>query len=60
VDTVRNTLSGPTALLLVDLPFALLFLGLIVVIAAPVAWVQAIILPTFVFLTPEKFERGTF
>jgi hypothetical protein len=35
VDTVRNTLSGPTALLLVDLPFALLFLGLIVVIAAP-------------------------
>ena len=50
VDTVRNTLSGPSALLLVDLPFALLFLGLIIVIAAPVAWVQAIILPTFVFL----------
>ena len=50
VDVVRNTLSGPSALLLVDLPFAVLFLGLIVIIAAPVAWVLAIILPTFVLL----------
>ncbi len=50
VDTIRNTLSGPSALLLVDLPFALLFLGVVILVAAPVAWVQAVILPTFVFL----------
>ena len=50
IDTVRNTLSGPSALLLVDLPFACLFLFLILIIAQPVAWVLSIILPTFVFL----------
>lgn len=50
VDTIRNTLSGPSALLLVDLPFALLFLGVVILVAPPVAWVQAVILPTFVFL----------
>ena len=50
VDAVRNTLSGPAALLMVDLPFAVLFLGLVVIIAQPIAWVLAIILPTFVFL----------
>ena len=50
VDVVRNTLSGPSALLLVDLPFAILFLGLVVIVAAPVAWVLAIILPTFMIL----------
>ena len=50
VDVVRNTLSGPSALLLVDLPFAILFLGLVVVIATPIAWVLAIILPAFVIL----------
>lgn len=37
VETVRNTLSGPSALLLVDLPFAVLFLALIILIAQPVA-----------------------
>ena len=50
VDVVRNTLSGLSALLIVDLPFAVLFLALVVIIAAPIAWVMAIILPTFVFL----------
>ena len=39
VETVRNTISGSTAVLLCDLPFILLFFALIVVIAAPVAWV---------------------
>ncbi|MDH5189086.1 MAG: ABC transporter transmembrane domain-containing protein, partial [Rhodospirillaceae bacterium] len=39
VDTVRNTLSGASALLVADLPFAILFLVLIFVIAQPVAWV---------------------
>ncbi len=50
VDTVRNTLSGASALLIWDLPFALLFLGLIFAIAAPVAWVLLMILPVFVLI----------
>jgi len=50
VDTVRNTLSGGTAILLVDLPFVFLFLGLILVLALPIAWVFLIILPLFLFV----------
>ncbi|MBL4691773.1 MAG: ATP-binding cassette domain-containing protein, partial [Magnetovibrio sp.] len=50
VDLVRNTLSGSSALLLADLPFAILFLVLIFVIAAPVAWVLLVMLPVFMFV----------
>ncbi|OEJ65972.1 peptidase domain-containing ABC transporter [Magnetovibrio blakemorei] len=50
VDMVRNTLSGSTALLVADLPFALLFLVVIFVIAAPVAWVLLVMLPVFMFV----------
>jgi len=50
VDTVRNTLSGASALLVCDLPFAIMFLTLIWVIAAPIAWVLMIILPLFMFI----------
>ena len=50
VDTVRNTLSGASALLVCDLPFAIMFFGLIWVIAAPIAWVLLIILPAFMFI----------
>jgi len=39
VDAIRNTLSGATAVLAADLQFAILFLGLIFVIATPIAWV---------------------
>ncbi|OFX08206.1 MAG: type I secretion system ATPase, partial [Alphaproteobacteria bacterium RIFOXYD12_FULL_60_8] len=39
VDTVRNTLSGSSAMLVVDLPFAFLFLGLVFIIAPPLGWV---------------------
>jgi ATP-binding cassette, subfamily C, bacterial LapB len=46
-DVVRNTLSGPTALLVCDLPFIALFLALIVLIALPVAWVILAVLPLF-------------
>lgn len=49
-ETVRNTLSGPTAILMADLPFAVLFLGLILVMATPIAWVLAVILPVFVII----------
>ena len=54
IDVVRNTLSGATALLLMDLPFALLFLAIIFVIATPVAWVISIILPIFLILTARS------
>ncbi|TAL01088.1 MAG: ATP-binding cassette domain-containing protein [Rhodospirillaceae bacterium] len=50
VEVVRNTLSGATALLAVDLPFAVLFIGLIFVIAWPVAWVLVVILLCFMTL----------
>lgn len=50
VDLVRNTLSGSSALLLADLPFAILFLILIFVIAAPVAWVLLVMLPVFMIV----------
>ena len=49
-DTVRNTLSGPTALLIVDLPFAVMFIAVIYLIASPIIWVLFLILPTFVLL----------
>ncbi len=50
VDVVRNTVSGASALLIADLPFAVLFLGLTFVIAAPVAWVLLVILPLFLLV----------
>lgn len=50
IETVRNTLSGPSAVLLTDLPFALLFVALIVIVAQPLVWVLAVILPLFVLL----------
>ena len=50
VDTVRNTLSGGTALLLTDLPFVFIFLGVIFVIAQPLALVFALALVVFIVL----------
>lgn len=50
VDVVRNTVSGATAVLIVDLPFVLLFLALTFVIARPVAWVLLGILPVFLLV----------
>ncbi len=50
VDVVRNTVSGASALLIADLPFAVLFLALTLVIAAPIAWVLLVILPLFLFV----------
>ncbi len=44
LEIVRNTRSGSAAVLLCDLPYILLFFGLIVVIAAPVAWVLPVML----------------
>jgi len=39
-DTVRNAVAGPPIVMLVDLPFAVLFLGLIYIIAQPLVWVM--------------------
>ncbi|MBF0094414.1 MAG: peptidase domain-containing ABC transporter, partial [Alphaproteobacteria bacterium] len=39
VDTIRNTLSGATALMVADLPFAVLFLVIVMLIAKPIVWV---------------------
>ncbi len=50
VDTVRNTIAGPPFLLIVDLPFAVLFIALIFLIAEPIAWIFLSIVPLFVLL----------
>ena len=47
-NAVRDTLSGPTAVAVADLPFAVMFLAVIYVIAAPVAWVVLLLIPVFV------------
>ncbi|MEH6405091.1 MAG: peptidase domain-containing ABC transporter [Sneathiella sp.] len=50
VDMVRNTVAGPPFLLCIDLPFAILFVGLIFIIAEPIAWVFLSIIPIFILL----------
>ena len=50
VDTVRNTLSGASAILIADLPFAIFFLGLIFILTPPVAPVMVVMLPIFMFI----------
>lgn len=50
VDIVRNTVSGASAVLVCDLPFVILFLGLVFVIAQPIAWVLLIALPVFLIV----------
>lgn len=50
VDLIRNTLSGASAVLIADLPFVIIFLGAIFVIAPPLAWVFVALLPAFLAL----------
>ncbi len=50
LEHVRNMIGGPTAVLMVDLPFVVLFIGLIFVIAAPVVWVLVVALVAFVVI----------
>ena len=49
-DAVRNTLSGASAILIADLPFAILFLIIIFAIATPIAWVLLLVMPVFMFV----------
>ena len=50
LEVIRNTRSGSAAILLCDLPYILLFFGLIVVIAAPVAWVLLVMLAVLLLI----------
>ncbi|MBT5241345.1 MAG: ATP-binding cassette domain-containing protein [Rhodospirillaceae bacterium] len=50
VEAVRNTLSGASAILCADLPFAILFLTVVFLIAWPVAWVLVIVFVIFLVL----------
>ncbi|MFQ5783272.1 MAG: peptidase domain-containing ABC transporter [Alphaproteobacteria bacterium] len=50
VDTVRNVYCGSTAVLVADLPFVALFLVLVFIIAAPIAWVIVVAIPIFLLL----------
>lgn len=50
IDSVRAALSGPTMGLLMDLPFAFLFLAVILYLAPPLASVILVALPLFVLL----------
>jgi ATP-binding cassette subfamily C protein LapB len=51
LEVVRNTFAGATALLLIDLPFAVGFLAVIWVLAPAIAWVFPVILAVFVALS---------
>ena len=47
-ETVRDTLAGPATILLVDLPFILLFIGVIWLVAQPIAWLLLALIPVYV------------
>lgn len=50
LETVRNTVAGAAIVAIVDLPFIVFFLGLVIWLAPPLAWVFAIVAVTFVVL----------
>lgn len=50
VDAIRNAVSGPSAALMLDLPFAVLFFFVILILAPPVAWVLLVFVPLFMIL----------
>lgn len=50
VDAVRNAVSGPSAALLLDLPFAVLFFIVVLIIAPPVAGILLVFVPLFMIL----------
>ncbi len=47
-ETVRDTLAGPATILFVDLPFILLFIGAIWLVAQPIAWLLLALIPVYV------------
>jgi PrtD family type I secretion system ABC transporter len=62
LEQLRNALAGPPAALAVDLPFAILFLLLVFLLAQPVAWVLLAFLPVFAgiaWLSARSLHRTT-
>ena len=49
-ETVRNVCAGPPVLLFLDLPFVVLFVGVVWIIAAPIAWILTLIVPVFILV----------
>ena len=47
-ETVRDTVAGPATILLVDLPFILLFVTVIWLVAQPIAWLLAALIPVYI------------
>ncbi|WP_416898305.1 MAG: peptidase domain-containing ABC transporter [Minwuia sp.] len=59
-DTVRNAVAGPPVIMIVDLPFAVLFLGIIYIIAEPLVWVIVAAAAVFVlFALRSGFAIGS-
>ncbi|MCW5750301.1 MAG: ATP-binding cassette domain-containing protein [Alphaproteobacteria bacterium] len=50
VETVRNTIAGPLVILFADLPFALLFLLCVAIVAQPIVWALIVVALCFVLL----------
>lgn len=50
-DAIRDTVAGPAVLLLVDLPFALAFIGVIALVAPPLATVLLCLVPVYIALS---------
>jgi len=50
VEAIRNALSGHSAVLLVDLPFAVLFVALSFILAPAIAWIFPVVLAIYAFL----------
>ncbi len=50
VDQIRTMISGATAVMIADLPFALIGCLLVVFIATPVSWVLLIYIPLYILL----------
>jgi ATP-binding cassette, subfamily C, bacterial LapB len=50
LEIVRNAISGASLLAIVDLPFAVLFLGLVTLIAPPLGWVMLGVCVAFLIL----------
>ena len=49
-EAVRDTVAGPATILLVDLPFILLFIMVIWLVAQPIAWLLLALVPVYVTL----------
>lgn len=59
--TLRSVLSGPSAVMVLDVPFALLFILVLFIVAPAVAWLLLLIVPAFLALTyvSSKYQTAT-